>query len=411
MLLKSLKLHNFRQFIGDQEVKFENSSDENVTVILGKNTSGKTTLIQAFNWVLYGKAKFHVQDLLNLPVLQKMEPTDTETVFGEINLVHKNTDYVIRREQDYFMNNYGELETENTRFLIQYKTPEGQMKHLRSSDKIDTINKIIPEDLSEYFFFDGERIRHIGDKTRGGKKDISGAVESILGLEVLKSSIKHMSGGQKTSVIGKLKGNIDLSNNQELQDTRDELDDKYEEEKELDRKINDYQNSIDHFEEEIERLNKKIKNNIETKRLKQSIEDNDLKIRELEKEKNDKIKSLIHKLSSNSPMFFMKPLYSEVLDTLKEYEGIKESIPEMHADAIDYLIERGHCICGTDLVEGTAPYKKIENTKKYLPPESIGTVVRVFINNIEHYREKADEFYKEIIQLFTDTSRMNINIR
>ena len=49
MLIKQITLSNFRQYKEKQVVEFSCDKEKNVTVILGDNTSGKTTLIQAFN--------------------------------------------------------------------------------------------------------------------------------------------------------------------------------------------------------------------------------------------------------------------------------------------------------------------------------------------------------------------------
>lgn len=53
MLIKSLKLKNFRQFKGDININFSYDPQKNVTIILGDNTYGKTTLLQAFSWCFY----------------------------------------------------------------------------------------------------------------------------------------------------------------------------------------------------------------------------------------------------------------------------------------------------------------------------------------------------------------------
>ena len=53
MLIKSLKMQNFRQFKGITAVDFSCDPEQNVTIILGDNTFGKTTLLQAFNWCFY----------------------------------------------------------------------------------------------------------------------------------------------------------------------------------------------------------------------------------------------------------------------------------------------------------------------------------------------------------------------
>ena len=60
MLIKSIILNDFRQFKGTQKLEFSTDADKNVTVLLGDNTFGKTTILQAFNWCLYGVADISV---------------------------------------------------------------------------------------------------------------------------------------------------------------------------------------------------------------------------------------------------------------------------------------------------------------------------------------------------------------
>ena len=52
MEIRSIKLINFRQF-KNVEVEFSCDKEKNVTVIVGNNTSGKTTMVKAFIWGLY----------------------------------------------------------------------------------------------------------------------------------------------------------------------------------------------------------------------------------------------------------------------------------------------------------------------------------------------------------------------
>ena len=84
MLLKSVKYHNFRSFIGEQQIEFafpSNTHDENVTVILGDNTFGKSTIVLSFVWCLYGESRFNrPNDILNKKVEQRMNPLQIHTV-------------------------------------------------------------------------------------------------------------------------------------------------------------------------------------------------------------------------------------------------------------------------------------------------------------------------------------------
>ena len=96
MLIKSITLNDFRQFKGNQKLEFSTDADKNVTVLLGDNTFGKTTILQAFNWCLYGVADFPKDSnpdfLLNLEVANEQAGIQKKCdVFVEGLLLHKDT--------------------------------------------------------------------------------------------------------------------------------------------------------------------------------------------------------------------------------------------------------------------------------------------------------------------------------
>ena len=64
MKFKKIILNNFRQYKGNIEIEFSVDPDKNITVVYGGITCGKTTLLQAFNWVLYGVANLQNKDKL-----------------------------------------------------------------------------------------------------------------------------------------------------------------------------------------------------------------------------------------------------------------------------------------------------------------------------------------------------------
>ena len=73
MLLKSIKLENFRQFVNEQ-IDFSTDPDRNVTFIIGENGTGKTTFAQAFFWCFYGETSFADKVMLNRTISEKMTP-------------------------------------------------------------------------------------------------------------------------------------------------------------------------------------------------------------------------------------------------------------------------------------------------------------------------------------------------
>ena len=163
MLIKSLKMQNFRQFKGNTAVDFSCDPNQNVTIILGDNTFGKTTLLQAFNWCFYETVMFdnNPDFLLNLEVANGMTNGDTETVSVEICVIHNSVEYVISRSQQYICVNNKVSGAKKSQVKVSYKQPDGQTESVRALEVQNVIENILPKDLSTYFFFDTERVRSI----------------------------------------------------------------------------------------------------------------------------------------------------------------------------------------------------------------------------------------------------------
>ena len=151
MLLKSIKLENFRQFINGQ-IDFSTDPNQNVTLIIGENGTGKTTFAQAFFWCLYGETSFMDKNLLNRNVSERMTPDQKETVKVVLELLHGSAEYEIIREQDYKKSYSNKVMSTNTVLNIAIKTDDGNTRYLRPLECETEIKKILPKELSNYFF-------------------------------------------------------------------------------------------------------------------------------------------------------------------------------------------------------------------------------------------------------------------
>ena len=95
MIIKSLEMYNFRQYIGKQKIEFSMDPDKNVTVLIGINTSGKTTIVRAFEWCLYGKIGFEDSVLLNSNVRENMNIGDDQSTSVSVEFYHDDKLYKI----------------------------------------------------------------------------------------------------------------------------------------------------------------------------------------------------------------------------------------------------------------------------------------------------------------------------
>ena len=152
MLIKSIRLKNFRQFKGSQILEFACDPEKNVTVLLGENTYGKTTILQAFNWCLYDVAEFPKDSnpdfLLNLEIADELAGIQQkQDVEVEIELEHRGVVYNILRTRTYIDRAVGTWNALPDTISVTYKE-NGITKTVRDGEERNVINAILPQSLS-----------------------------------------------------------------------------------------------------------------------------------------------------------------------------------------------------------------------------------------------------------------------
>ena len=271
MLIKTLKMENFRQFRGKTQVDFSLDPEKNVTIILGDNTFGKTTLLQAFNWCFYGKVNFDQRPdfLLNYEVSEEMRNGDQQKVEVEITVLHDGIEYIITRSQRYNCNG-GNVRGEAVPTIkVSYKQPDGQTESVKAAQIDNVINNILPEDLSTYFFFDTERVSSISTR-----KDVADAVKGLLGLSIMDSAIKHLGDrSKKTTVIGKLYGSMDLDGDAKAQEALSRIQTAEAKRTAIAEQIDDCTSQINQYDNRKEQLDAILRDNQTTTTLQNKKED------------------------------------------------------------------------------------------------------------------------------------------
>ncbi|MBQ6628647.1 MAG: AAA family ATPase [Methanobrevibacter sp.] len=380
MLLKSITLKNFRQFISES-IEFASGEDgKNVTIIIGENGTGKTTFAQAFFWCLYGETEFSDKMMLNKMIASKMRPGQEETVMVELVLKHGDVEYTLTREQKYRKEYSGNPKPDNTVFDIAKKDSSGITAYVKKSQCEGEVKTILPKELSKYFFFDGERIENMSKDISSGKKsnDFAEAVKGLLGLNSMISAIGHFNPRSNRSVIGSYETSYDTSSNSKIAEKT--------------RQINEYNTRIDNITARLEELEnniaaaterkkekeKEIKQYEEGEKLQLQKESLERDIKNIERTKSNLYKTICKDFNNSMSPVFSLSLIKRALEVLSDEKMNSIDIPYMHTKTIEYLLHQGTCICGTHLDEGSTPYRKLVDLKEYLPPQSISTYISDF---------------------------------
>lgn len=397
MIIKQISLSNFRQYKEPQTIKFSCDKDKNVTVILGINTSGKTTLIQAFNWCLYENTSFKTKELLNTDRLHEMGLYSSCIVSVEVELEHESKLYVIRRTQQITKTDFERVKTQTSVLKVEFKEENGEMQEISPYECSNTINKILPEALSDYFFFDGEHISNINNKG-----DVVAAVRGLMGLETISEAVDHFYKGSN-SVIGKLNKELDVGQDTRHKKFQDDLEKAKINLQELENRVANVKEEIEYFENRKKELSEIILAHADTKNRQEEKIRVERDIAFLERNQESLEQQLIKDFTKRAPKFFMLPLYKKVNKVLSDAKQEGEGIPKMHSDSIDFILARGKCICGADLTQNQGAVNHIKYEQHLLPPQHIGTSIRDYKNylslgerEIEDYAQEIENAYRRI---------------
>lgn len=407
MLLKEITLNNFRQFKGKHTIQFSTSHDRNVTVIIGENGSGKTTLAQAFTWCLYGKTDFNNVSVLNLSYSKEMEETDTTTVFVELKLVHNNITYTIIRNQGYEKDRTGNIKAKPTKLNIHFKDSNGEIQTVKEIDLQSKIKEILPEELSRYFFFDGERIEKMSNEIQSGKSDeFAEAVKRILGLNTYVAAIRHLGGdkkpGSRTSVIGSYINSYSMDSDNRMKMYSMNIDKLQSEIDSLTARKDTLENEIPMIEKECEKLIEKIARNKDGEQIQKDCN----RLKEDVTRNNKIIDSSTGKIldtfQNNYKFFFYKKIIGDVLEVLSSVDKVDKGIPELHERTVQFLLKRGFCICGNSICDGSSEKKALEDLCEYILPRSLGTTINYFSQQCKTRTESGQNLYDVTKGLLTD---------
>ncbi len=429
MQIERIAIENFRQFVGKQEILFpKEDANRNVTLVIGENGSGKTTLCQAFLWCLYGE----------IPGFKKKEDLLSETRQNEpyskmeisIEIIHDNESFTMTRTHAY---QYKRQVT--SRATLNF-TENGETKTEANDKATEHIKRILPQELSSYFFLSGEKIDSMSDEIKAGKtKSFSAAVNDLLGLEYYKKAKAHLK-----SIIKNYESK-DIPNDSMVTSIQEKLHTVREKLKEINSEIEQKKRSRDDVSEKIINLKAQLKGISSSKKIQEKIEKLDKELKENKEKQNRKATLAIENFagSNNSmgkaPYYFAQSIFEHIKKTLDEILDIpQQDVPEkLHADLIDWIENHHRCICGEEIYEGNTKYENLERYRKIVPPESISTLVKQegqrilecfrfgkelsktfeytytdlidLENNFDEQREEIDQLKEELRNL-TDTSKI-----
>lgn len=389
MKIEKIRLENFRVYYGEQVIEFSTSEEKNLTLILAKNNAGKTTLAQSIIWCLYDYMNLKEPDeVLNKEVKYNMNDGETRIAAVTLEIIHRGQKLIIRREKEVTKIRTG-YSSNPSKLTIMAFNDKNQI--VDASNDID-INEVLPRSLSRFFIFDGERMLHLGRNDNVHRDELEKDIRNILGLDALEEAIKHLGGWNNNGgVLLSLANQIDNSNDDEIKSVQESITDLSETITDIESQIEQNNQLQKEKQLELEKLSEFLEANkhVEQKQLERKQLESELKSLI---ERKEKLKGqYLRKSSEALPQLFLQKLFDRTISFVTSCTDLVEATPEVTSATIDYILEKKECICGTKFGNDDEIYRHLEKSKKFYPPESIGTSTKRYIDAVKNAVKKNED--------------------
>ena len=393
MKLNYLQLCNFRQFYGKTpQIKFA-SGKRNTTVIYGNNGAGKTSILNAFTWVLYEKftAAFASPELIvNQRAIAEVNPEQGVECWVELQFEHDRKLYQIKRKCYANKDTASQVQYSQTKLFMLVAGDDGRWYPPLETPE-DIINRILPASLHQYFFFDGERID--GFFRQNHNSNIAEDTKELLGVKILDRAIDHLKKAKRT-----------------LQEELQELGDAQTKEL-LREQIN--------LEQEREAISQRIaqiiadvaeleqrKANLSRQLLAISgaaeIQQHKLKLLKQQKSVKNEIiqrKNQLKKLlSQDSHLVFLPAITADFLDLLQTLRDRGQLSSGVKREFIEQLLLQQRCLCGETLTPDTDAYHKVKSWLNQVEIKNVEESAIRLETQVSQIESQSDNFWRKLDQ-------------
>jgi DNA sulfur modification protein DndD len=192
--ITELRLHNFGPYKGDHALQFSTDLARTIVLVFGDNMRGKTSLLNALRWVLYGRAldrRSQTMDMLRLLNTDAQAEGDWG-MSASLSFEHDGSGYELRR----FAAKRAAIATPRNSGDFEIGVSLRRDGAVMSQDAIDHhLNQIMPMQISRFHLFDGELLQEyealLVDEDDQGEK-IKSAIEHVLGVPALINARAHL---------------------------------------------------------------------------------------------------------------------------------------------------------------------------------------------------------------------------
>ena len=398
--LVQAKIQNFRQ-LRTIDLSFARDPESPLTVIRAENGTGKTTLLTALTWGLFGddalpgkRAAYRIHPLdwdvekdgkvCAIEVAIRFATIDDETGM-------ERTYELVRVTRERPADS-GTFEVDGSELMLFEQKPSGDQPVPNPNAFI--ANRVLPKSLKDVFFIDGDRALAFIEATdeRSAKRErVERAVRQLLGLDILEEAERHVDAARREAVsaVRKDAAGTDV---EELATQEARLNERLQ-------KMEDSKGQIDEDRQATDRRKRKAE-----EALRAALAAGSADHRQLESDLSDRTKRLEDERKHHTNLVQRQRALINGSDVLArvgreqvrhagtllahlETEGV---IPDTLPDVVRDRLSREICICGRDVSVGTDGHTALRELLAEVDQLEESHEILLHLSNAARHRESTN---------------------
>ncbi|VVB86454.1 DNA replication and repair protein RecF [uncultured archaeon] len=428
MKIDKIILKNYRQF-KDAEISFKEKSNFDLHVIIGKNGTGKTNILSAINWCLYGDEPNLSKDsrqlpLLNLKSMEEGDYGEDKEIMVEVWGKTLNNKFVIfTRKTIYNIYESGKnLPTRiSSEFEVKVTDNKGNTEIFKDEESESQVERFVPKRIREFFFFDGERLDNYFKEATG--QNIRHAIFEISQIDLLENRVES----RLSDTLKDLRREAGKEN-PEIEDTRSQLETNEKQLKEFDEQIKECNKQIALAKDKIKDYDEKLRGIPD-------IEAVEVRRDEIKTLKQQKKELLDEKLKEKENLLFeygkVVMLYSPIKQSIKIIEEKRkkgELPPTQDKSLLENMVKEKSClICGRpfdadvkkrveDLLKEIKLSSEVAKQLEYMEGPlhnfedkvmNFNNIMQKITKEVKGYEDDLADYEQELIKIDAETSGYN----
>ncbi len=405
MILERIVLENFRQFKGRQEIVFSDLRERNVTLVHAENGFGKTTLLNALLWALYGQEGFtedfeKPESLMHEGLAAHSKDATRISASVQVSFKHDGDRYILTRELT-----LAEQRSDPKRARLSLEVMrDGQTIALDNPQR--RIQTIVPDAISAFLFFNGERIDHLAMEKNSAQ--VTSAIHQMLGLKLLRTTIEDL---QHQNVRGKFIKELRDNTSDEKRSLLVEMEQAENKIKDLEDSKNQIRVNLKAIDSEMTTIDNRLNANraaheLQAKRIRLQDE-----LAELINRRDDVVRRLSKLVAEDGYTVFTGELVRRGGEIMRDLRD-RNMIPAPVIDTfLKDLLESGICICERHLPTGSPEYVAVQKQLSRAPNQDFNNAVSAIDHSMGVLSGVAQQTRDQLGQLNGERLELNTEIR